>query len=113
LPSKIKVGHKSYGCSECRKVIRSRHTTDNKKEERAKTWDTLFIGCIHHPQERCNRAKYRSTKTRYCWYCLAHNKKTGEPYEYFRKQQDKIKKSGYHVDYIRSWRRKRKLMGAY
>ena len=113
LPSKIKAGYKNYGCSDCTKIIRSRHKTDNKKEERAKQWDTFFIGCIHHPQERCNRCAYRSNKTKYCWYCLATNKKTGEPYEYFIKQQDKIKKSGYFLDYQRSWRRKRKLMGEY
>ena len=40
-----------------------------RREERARRWDTEFIACINHPDGRCKRSAYVRGGTRKCSSC--------------------------------------------
>ena len=117
FPCHIRKGYTGSGCSKClqgwSKKTRIRLMSDKMKHRREKEHDYRFIGCIHHPERRCNRSAYKASGGKYCGTCLQTNKATGETYEYVLKAQKKYKESGQKYWYLKSWRRKRKLMGAY
>ena len=117
LPCYIRKGYTGSGCSKClqgwSKQARIRQRSDKNKHKREKEHDAVFIGCIYCPGKRCNRAAYRHNGDKYCSGCLKRNKTTGETYECVLKVQKKYKESGQQYWNGKSWRRKRKLMGAY
>ncbi|KKM07175.1 hypothetical protein LCGC14_1736530 [marine sediment metagenome] len=113
LPGNIKCGYKTWGCSVCVKEKFARYNTNEIKNKRAKEWDNDFIACIHCKIKRCKRSNYRYSGKKYCSSCSIKNKRTGEFYECHLRGNKKQRESGYSYLYLRSWRLKRKLMGAY
>ncbi len=113
LPSYIKGGCKTLGCSDCKKETNAKVRTRKMKDKRAKEWDSIFIGCIHHPEKPCNRACYKYSGAKYCRSCARRNKKTGELNKSYLSNEKRRQESGHKADLQRSWRRWRRLMAAY
>ena len=109
MPSRIRYyPDGKFGCWKC-----SAESRLKKEPERIRKWDSEFIGCIHHPERRCNPSIYRKSGTRLCGSCSHKNTKTGERHKSYCSTQQRLRESGHSADVQRSWRRWKKLMAAY
>lgn len=111
--AKIRSGHKNSGCNECVKECGARYRSPEKRNKRSKKWDNTFIACLHCPGKRCQKSPYKKDGLKYCRTCMNRNRTTGKIYECVYRGQKKQQESGYHANCLRSWRRRRKLMGGY
>jgi hypothetical protein len=68
-PSYWRIRCRTTGCSVC---VRERQRSPEARKRREKKWQTEFIGCVKHPERRCNRSVYVSTSNRRC--CSCHSR---------------------------------------